>query len=78
MQFLRQKRLGATYGLVWTHTLTADHFFLSLIFSFLSVSRLAVGNRWWADSEGVVCLAVNSGRSHSADVAALSAFGEAD
>ena len=78
MQFLRRNRLGVSLGLVWTHTLIADHFFPSLIFPFLSVSRLAVGNRWWADSEGVVCLAVNSGRSHSADVAVLSAFGEAD
>ena len=78
MQFSRRNGLGVSLGLVWTHMLTADHFFLSLISPFLSVSRSAVGNRWWADSKGVVCLAVFSGRSHSADVAVLSAFGEAD
>ena len=74
MQFSRRNGLGVSLGLVWTHMLTADRFFLSLISPFLSVSRSAVGNRWWADSKGVVCLAVYSGRSHSADVAVLSVF----
>ena len=47
-------------------------FFLTLFF--MSDSRLAVGNRCWADSGGVVCPAVNSERSHSAGVAVLSAY----
>ena len=53
---------------------------LILFFSFFlsSDSGSTIGNRCWADSGGVVCPAVNSGRSHSADVAVLSAIRRAD